>query len=345
MKAKLQYCATEDGTYTEVGTIRLVKNKGYTVKAITETNRNSEKETIAYKVLVKTIPIELASTFLDADEWYFRIYFYDVAREIRLGQRPYSIDYDAKIITNEIELFPVEVEFLIEYDDFSDYVKHIFAGEFLDNYDTGETVGQPAVDWNAVSSYEEWEVDNAEYDSSPNSLYSDYDSGNVMSERIFPDRITEGSGIISLKMNVFLETPPGSASHINEAWRINVWDGHRDTGTLAIDLEVQEDTGASIYAWIIGGQWYKLGTDTFTLDAWNTIEIKINLERTILAYGSYHPSFVVYLNDVIQQLDGEDDIIFYNDVETVDRLYLQNIRSAPGNVNDCWVDDVELVET
>ena len=121
MKGYLQYCATDDGTYKYCGTVRTRKNKDYKVDAVTGKNRIEEVETLAYRVSVRALALELNTDLLDQDEWFFRIAFYDDLIMIKLGEHPYNVDYNGLLQIHEIEYHQIEISFTIENDEYSDY--------------------------------------------------------------------------------------------------------------------------------------------------------------------------------------------------------------------------------
>lgn len=121
MKGILQYCSTVDGTYKNVGTVRLRKNKSYIVKPITDESRVGDKETIAYEVNIRLIALELNTDFLDEIQWYFRIAFFDDLIMVLLGQRYYQVEYNGLTNINEIQYHKVELSFTINYDEYADF--------------------------------------------------------------------------------------------------------------------------------------------------------------------------------------------------------------------------------
>lgn len=121
MKAILQYCSTVDGTYKNVGTVRLRKNKLYMVKPITDDSRIGDKETIGYEVSVSLIALELNTDFLDQQQWFFRIAFLADLKMILLGQRYYQVEYNGLININEIVNHKVDLSFTIDYTEYEDF--------------------------------------------------------------------------------------------------------------------------------------------------------------------------------------------------------------------------------
>ena len=121
MKGKLQYCATENGTYKNAGTVVLRKNKSYQVKPITDNSRIGAKETIAYNVTVSIIALELNTGFSATPLWYFRIAFFDDLKMIKLGQRYYQVSYNGLININEIEYHRIDIKFTIDKDEYDDF--------------------------------------------------------------------------------------------------------------------------------------------------------------------------------------------------------------------------------
>ena len=122
MKAILQYCLTVDGTYKNIGTVRL-KKKDYTVKPQLISNREGEPETAGYIVKARCVCLELNTDFLDYQEWFFRLGFFDPTEMdmILLGQHPYKIDFNGLITMNNRVYHSVDIEFTIEYDEYEDY--------------------------------------------------------------------------------------------------------------------------------------------------------------------------------------------------------------------------------
>jgi len=121
LKGILQYCSTDDGTYKNVGTIRLRKNKAYEVKAITDKSRIGDEETICYEVKIQLIALELNTDFLDQSEWFFRMAFFDDLVMIKLGERYYQVDFNGLININEIVYHKVELSFMIDIDEYPDF--------------------------------------------------------------------------------------------------------------------------------------------------------------------------------------------------------------------------------
>ena len=60
--------------------------------------------------------------FLDQDHWDFKIYYEDDNKQVLLGNHYYTIDYDGLVILNGIEYHQVQVSFIIDYDEYSDYL-------------------------------------------------------------------------------------------------------------------------------------------------------------------------------------------------------------------------------
>lgn len=125
MKGKLQYCLTDGGTYKNVGTVVLRKNKAYQVKPITDSSRIGDVETIAYKVTVSIIALTLNTDFLDATEWFFRVAFLEDLVMIKLGERYYQISYNGLININEIEYHKVDLTFTVDVDEYSDFAEPV----------------------------------------------------------------------------------------------------------------------------------------------------------------------------------------------------------------------------
>ena len=121
MKAKLQYCATDDGTYKDCGTLRTKKNQDYQVIPVATIGRNGTSELLGHKVIVGAHALTLNTDFLDETNWYFRLKFYDDLEMIKLGSREYLISYDAQIQRNVAEYSKILIEFYIKIEDYTDY--------------------------------------------------------------------------------------------------------------------------------------------------------------------------------------------------------------------------------
>jgi hypothetical protein len=121
MKGNLRYCATESGTYDDVGTVRTQKNQDYKIDAITGKNRVEEIEILGFRVYVRALSLELDPDFLDQVSWWFRIYFPNDSEYVPLGQHPYTVDYDGLLRIHEIEYHTVELSFTINYDEYESY--------------------------------------------------------------------------------------------------------------------------------------------------------------------------------------------------------------------------------
>jgi hypothetical protein len=121
MKGILQYCDTVDGTFKNVGVVRLKKNKVYEVKPITEDSREGVPVTTSYQVTIHTIALELNTDFLTAHQWYFRVGFFDDLTMIALGLRDYQVGYDGKMNLNTVEYYPVTVSFIVDFANFQDF--------------------------------------------------------------------------------------------------------------------------------------------------------------------------------------------------------------------------------
>ncbi len=122
MKGILQYCATVDGTYKNVGTLRSIK-KGYKVEPITGKSRLDEPEPAAYRVKVSALCLLLNTDFLDYTSWFFRVGFFDPDEMdmIELGSHKYTVDYDARLNTNTNQYHNVKLNFTIDHDEYEDY--------------------------------------------------------------------------------------------------------------------------------------------------------------------------------------------------------------------------------
>ena len=121
MQGILQYCATEDGTYKDVGTLRSRKRKSFKIDNLSDLSRESEREPIGYRVRVVELALALNTDFLDSTQWYFRMYFPDDAKMIQLGQHHFLLHYDGLVTINEIEYHQVELDFTIGGDEYNSY--------------------------------------------------------------------------------------------------------------------------------------------------------------------------------------------------------------------------------
>ena len=121
MRGYLQYCATENGTYLDVGTLRSRKRKSYTVEAIQGKNRIGQAELIGFRVRVTALALTLHANFLDATEWWFRVKYEDDSKMIKIGEHSFTLDYDGLVVLNEIEYHQVDLDFTIDVEDYYDY--------------------------------------------------------------------------------------------------------------------------------------------------------------------------------------------------------------------------------
>jgi hypothetical protein len=109
---------------TEVGTLRSRK-KGFTLKPITDDNRDGNPETIAYEVEVRALCLTLDGSFLSATEYYFQVDFADDSKAANLGLREYQINYDGQINRNGVEYNEVRLFFLIDAADYGTYIPQV----------------------------------------------------------------------------------------------------------------------------------------------------------------------------------------------------------------------------
>jgi hypothetical protein len=121
MKAKLQYCEIPDGAYQDCGTLRDQKKRDYKITPVKGNNRIDEPEIIGYKVQVNTLNLELDSAFLDQEQWYFRLYFPNIDKEIKLGLHPYLLDFNGLINRGSITADQIKLEFYITKDEYKAY--------------------------------------------------------------------------------------------------------------------------------------------------------------------------------------------------------------------------------
>jgi len=83
MVGKLQYSSSGDnGTYADVGTIRLMRGKDYKVEPVTAKNREDILEILCYKIKVRVIVQNIPSNFLSNAQYYFRIAFQEESQVI-----------------------------------------------------------------------------------------------------------------------------------------------------------------------------------------------------------------------------------------------------------------------
>ena len=111
MKGFLQYCSTEEGTYAYVGAVKPFKDQVFKIDPIKVNDYDDYPESVTYRITCRALCHELASGFLNENEWYFRIYFPDDSKKIMLGQRRYHITYDPQLLRNELEYYYIDLEF------------------------------------------------------------------------------------------------------------------------------------------------------------------------------------------------------------------------------------------
>jgi len=122
MYAILQFGeSAETIVYKDCGTVRSKKKKGYKVSPVKDNNREGNPETVAYKVSIEALSLDLNTTFLNADSHYFRLMFPRSLEMIELGLQDYTIDYDADIKFNNREYFLIKLSFIIEKTQFNTY--------------------------------------------------------------------------------------------------------------------------------------------------------------------------------------------------------------------------------
>jgi len=63
----------------------------------------------------------LDNYFLSKGTWYFRLYFPAESKKIALGSRNYFLDHDSFINRNKIVIHLINLSFMIDKDDYSDY--------------------------------------------------------------------------------------------------------------------------------------------------------------------------------------------------------------------------------
>ena len=120
MKGYLQY-SLDDVTYKDCGTVRTRKGQGYKLKALSNPDRVGDIYPDGWRVQVKATALELNTDFLDYVTHYFRIVYYTEMEMIKLGSRPYLIDYDGILVIREIEYHVISLDFFIESDEYGDY--------------------------------------------------------------------------------------------------------------------------------------------------------------------------------------------------------------------------------
>lgn len=121
MKGRLEY-SSNDTTFNVIGTLRTFDDAGYEVTPQTVDDRNEDPIPVAIKVVATARVLVLAASFRNADEWYFRIYFPDDDKEIKLGQRAYTVEYNARIPRAGESSILVKVEFYADFADIDDYI-------------------------------------------------------------------------------------------------------------------------------------------------------------------------------------------------------------------------------
>jgi hypothetical protein len=110
MKGTLQYCATVDGVYADVGTSKTKNDNEYKIESIVARNRIDEPEVIGQRVYIQAKYLALHANFLDEIEWFFKFVFSDASEEA-LGERPYQLSTDYLPERNDIEFYIVNIEF------------------------------------------------------------------------------------------------------------------------------------------------------------------------------------------------------------------------------------------
>jgi hypothetical protein len=132
MKARLQFLEDEPGheAWFTLGDVRSNRRE-YTVEPITGYSRKGELETIGYRVRIECNILtlnqkDLGGTpqyelFLADDTHYFRLHFYDDSLIIALGNRRYTISYNARPSQNIVENHLIIIEFIIGEDEYPDY--------------------------------------------------------------------------------------------------------------------------------------------------------------------------------------------------------------------------------
>lgn len=121
MKGILQYSSLVGGPFKNAGTIR-TNTKSYTLTPVTDKNIIGEPRQTAFNVKAEANVLSLNSDFLTADSWYFRIYFPTELKEIALGSRNYLVSYDAKTDLPGIEIFKINLDFLVSVAALNSYI-------------------------------------------------------------------------------------------------------------------------------------------------------------------------------------------------------------------------------
>lgn len=105
MIGKLQYSSTgAGGSYSDVGTIRLMRGKDYKVEPVTGKGREDDVEILGYKIKCQATVQNLPSNFLDNDSYYFRIAFKEESQVIGTDTNNYYciLDHEGHIISRPI---------------------------------------------------------------------------------------------------------------------------------------------------------------------------------------------------------------------------------------------------
>ena len=118
----LQYCATGNGTYLNLGSVIPFKDRFLKVEPIKIDDFDGYPETVGYQVTCRALAIEISSNFLTESKWNFRIYFPNDNKQIKLFERNYHLVYDAKLNTNLYKYSYVLLDFITPYDKRDKYI-------------------------------------------------------------------------------------------------------------------------------------------------------------------------------------------------------------------------------
>ena len=120
MKGYLQYCATDDGTYKDGGTLRSIK-KDYIISPVIMENRAGEKEDVGYNIKVSAQLINQNADIFDEEEWFWRIKYANDLQMIKLGEHPYTKEFDSQLARNTVKYHKINISFHILFDEYEDY--------------------------------------------------------------------------------------------------------------------------------------------------------------------------------------------------------------------------------
>ena len=121
MKGILQYATADDGVYKNFGTLRTKDGQFLTVSPETQNDRSGNPALTCYTVEAEAQALTVNSDFLTSDEWYFRVVFLAELKEIRLGIRPYFMEFAGELQRNAITLSRVKISFKISPSQYATY--------------------------------------------------------------------------------------------------------------------------------------------------------------------------------------------------------------------------------